>query len=169
MADARHITRRAAIVGAAAATTISPALAKVYRTGVTDTNTMLVELADRFKEDAKAIDPSIKGAWFGHDAKDGRLFFVHLDRGNDVPPQQSEIERLAREWMAVARTPWGEEHSDENPVLSARYSALQEQIISLEPTSIRDMAIQHFVDTDEYASCISAAFADRLKALLALS
>jgi len=70
MAAKATITRRAAIVGAAAASVsvISPALGSVYRSGAQSADDQLIELVDHFKQDAMAIDPSITGLWLGHDA-----------------------------------------------------------------------------------------------------
>ena len=63
-------TRRAAIVGAVATVTaISPALGAAYRSGAKTTDQMLVELADQFKRDAMAIDPTITSVWLSRDMR----------------------------------------------------------------------------------------------------
>jgi hypothetical protein len=65
-----NITRRAAIVGAAATVTaISPALGAAYRSGAKSTDQLLVELADQFKRDAMAVDPTITGIWLCRDMR----------------------------------------------------------------------------------------------------
>lgn len=46
---------------------ISPALGAALRSGAKTTDQILIELMDQFVEDAKAIDPTILGAWVGRD------------------------------------------------------------------------------------------------------
>lgn len=48
-------------------TTITPTLGKAYRSGAKTVDQLLVNLMDQFVEDAKAIDPTIIGAWVGRD------------------------------------------------------------------------------------------------------
>lgn len=102
MADQAHITRRSALVGAAAVaasvSVIPPALARVYRTGAKDVDTQLKVLADQFYQDAKLIDPTITGAWFGydHDPKlEGRdpLFTLIFERGESEALRRSRAMR----------------------------------------------------------------------------
>lgn len=64
-----NITRRRAIVGAAVSSVaaISPALGATYRSGAKTVDQLLVELADQFKLDAMAIDPTITGMWLCRD------------------------------------------------------------------------------------------------------
>lgn len=65
-----NITRRAAIVGATATVTaISPALGAAYRSGAKTPDQLLVELADQFKRDAMAVDPTITGIWLSRDMR----------------------------------------------------------------------------------------------------
>ncbi|MBL8577696.1 MAG: hypothetical protein JNK47_10750 [Mesorhizobium sp.] len=53
---------------------VAPTLARVYRTGAIDVDTLLEELLVQFKSDAQAIDPTIKGAWVGRDlTMEGRV------------------------------------------------------------------------------------------------
>ncbi|MCO5072131.1 MAG: hypothetical protein M9944_13075 [Rhizobiaceae bacterium] len=59
---------------------VNEILASVEMTGAKSVNDQLVELATMFKEAAKIIDPTITGAWFGHDPNEGTLFFVNLER-----------------------------------------------------------------------------------------
>jgi|GEM_PF-6506870 len=62
MDSTNRITGCAEVVGAAApVTTISPALGAAYRSGAKTVDQLLVELADQFKRDATAIDPTITG------------------------------------------------------------------------------------------------------------
>lgn len=50
-----------------ATTAISPSLGKAYRSGAKSVDQLLVELADQFIADAKAIDPTITGGWLYRD------------------------------------------------------------------------------------------------------
>lgn len=52
---------------AASVTAISPALGAAYRSGAKTIDQLLVELADQFKRDAMAIDPTITGMWLSRD------------------------------------------------------------------------------------------------------
>lgn len=49
------------------ASKISPALGAAYRSGAVTPDQLLVELADQFKRDAMAIDPTITGMWLARD------------------------------------------------------------------------------------------------------
>lgn len=65
-------------------TAISPTLGKVFRSSGRDVDTQLKVLVDQFKEDAKAIDPTIKGAWIGHDMslddREQALMSIYFER-----------------------------------------------------------------------------------------
>lgn len=54
-----------------ATTAISPSLGRAYRSGAKTVDQLLVELADQFIADAKAIDPTITGGWLYRDLTRG--------------------------------------------------------------------------------------------------
>ena len=54
-----------------ATTAISPSLGRAYRSGAATVDQLLVELADQFIADAKAIDPTITGGWMYRDLTRG--------------------------------------------------------------------------------------------------
>lgn len=174
MADAAHMTRRAAVVGAGATITglasVNSVVASVAKTGAKTVDAQLVELADKFKEAAKIIDPTIKGAWFGHSADDNKLFWVQLERDRDPfgailrTALSSEIERLYREWLVVRELPAvdGEEVETDS---YRRYAALQQQITSIRPRTVKELAIQWMVETDMGESCARDEFFEAVKAL----
>ena len=96
MADRPSITRRSAIatIGAAASVTaMSPALGRALRgsTDVNDIDTQLTILFEQFNRDARAIDPTITGAWVMRDltvkgrACDprGAISCIAFQRGDD--------------------------------------------------------------------------------------
>jgi hypothetical protein len=84
MAKSPHITRRAAVVGLGATVTglvtAEEVVASVQRTGAVSVVDQLNELAVKFSEAAKLIDPTIRGSWTGHDVYEGRLFQIYLER-----------------------------------------------------------------------------------------
>ncbi len=73
-------------------------VSSVERTGAATVKDQLVELATKFKDAAKVIDPSILGAWFGYDVDEGRLCFVDFDRAEKPVGLESGIEILFRQW-----------------------------------------------------------------------
>lgn len=81
------ITRRAAVAGIATASVVAPTIAAVYRTGAVDIDAQLRELADQFKRDAMAIDPTIKGMWLGHSfevpGRESAVMSIFLERDSD--------------------------------------------------------------------------------------
>lgn len=64
--------------------TISPAVAAVYRSGAIDIDDQLAELAAQFKRDAMVIDPTISGMWLGADmtfkGRDAAVFSITFER-----------------------------------------------------------------------------------------
>jgi hypothetical protein len=74
----------------------------------------------------------------------------------------SEIEKLLPDWIAICDESNGD--IDEEEYL-ARYQALQNRIIGIRPSSARDLAIQHYVDTDSGGSGHSDEFEERIERL----
>lgn len=70
--------------------TISPAVAAVYRSGAMDIDDQLAELAAQFKRDAMVIDPTIVGMWLGSDmsfagrGRDRAIFSIAFEREDSV-------------------------------------------------------------------------------------
>ncbi|MGB3389188.1 MAG: hypothetical protein WBA88_14500 [Pseudaminobacter sp.] len=76
----------------------------------------------------------------------------------------SEIETLYQDWLATCAEGYGD-IADEDEYF-ARYQALQQRIIGMEPTSVRDLAIQTYVDTDNGDSSHSDGFFDKIRNLI---
>jgi hypothetical protein len=74
----------------------------------------------------------------------------------------SEIETLFSDWIAICAEAQGDIDEDQ---YFARYKALQDRIIGVKPLSARDLAIQHYVDTDCDGSGHSDEFRERLNCL----
>jgi hypothetical protein len=74
----------------------------------------------------------------------------------------SEIEVLYQDWIAICAEGDG---VIDHAAHFERYRALQDRIINIEPVTARDLAIQHYVDTDNGGSDHSDEFEARIERL----
>ncbi len=92
--------------------------------------------------------------------------FEHMneDGSGSYPP--SRIEKLFAEWQAARSRPC--ETDDEAEAMYSEYRRLQIAIIEsrLQPTSVRDMALQYIVDTDCFGSICSDHWENLVRDLL---
>ncbi len=82
MSNPNRISRRAAIVGAAASTA-----ALAVPAAAAERSTTLLQLAMKFRDEAIALDPSIEGFWVGFDetmagTRDERVQSVYFTRSH---------------------------------------------------------------------------------------
>jgi hypothetical protein len=63
---------------------------------------------------------------------------------------QTEIEALFDRWLVAANGP--QDPAEDENWGESRYVRLQASIVAAEPTSARDVAIQFFVDSDQFGS-----------------
>jgi hypothetical protein len=89
------------------------------------------------------------------------LDFIHALTPVDGP---TEIGLLYKDWLAICAEGDGD-IADENEYL-ARYQALQQRIVDLEPVTARDLAIQTYVDADNGSNSHSDDFFDKIKNLI---
>lgn len=79
-------------------------------------------------------------------------------------PMKTEVEALFAEWLAVANRP--QDPAEDDNWGESRYVRLQACILAAEPTTPRDVAIQFFVDCDQFGSDFSEHFEALVKRLI---
>jgi hypothetical protein len=140
-------------------------VSSVERTGAATVKDQLVELATKFKDAAKVIDPSILGAWFGYDVDEGRLCFVDFDRAEKPVGLESGIEILFRQWKGWRDMSYEGLTQQECDALYEKYAAVRDQLLELHPLTAREMAMQIIAETDENDSDWREEFFDKVNAL----
>lgn len=134
--------------------------------------TSIEELAEKFRDDAMALDPRIEECWFGYDEladgpRDMRVMQVYFGR-MDTPflrPAQSRpvtITGLFDQWRGERPDRAGETDAQAAARFD-RYADLQRKITSMRPRSVKEAAIQLIVETDDGDSDFRPQFLDRLR------
>ena len=171
MDNVQTITRRAAVIGAAvsAAAFAAPVAAAVKPT-------TLEALAEKFRDDAVALDPRIGECWLGYDElaqgpRDMRVASIYFGRSDSpfIRPAPAfgaapTITELFDEWHA-ARHDGADETENQANTRFARYQDLQRRITAMRPKSVREAAMQFMVETDDGESDYRDAFYRRLRRL----
>lgn len=153
----------AAIPAAALAATDQPAA------------TTIEELAEHFRESAQALDPRINECWIGYDEltkgpRDMRVMSIYFGR-KDTPFVVSRsataaptIADLFGQWREVRQDRTGETEKDVAARLK-RYAELQTQVLAKRPHTVRELAMQFVVETDDSESAYRDEFYGRLRLL----
>jgi len=137
----------------------------------------LQALAEKFRDDAKALDPRIQECWVGYDEiaggpRDMRVMAVYFGRtdtpfvrpaisASDAP---ATITSLFPQWQAARQDPESE-GEDEAAARMGRYVALQRRITAMRPGTVREAAMQFVVESDDGESEYREAFYRRLRRL----
>lgn len=79
-------------------------------------------------------------------------------------PAPTEVEELFGKWLAVANGP--QDPAEDDNWGESRYVRLQASILAAEPVTARDVAIQFFVDCDQFGSDFSDHFEALVKRLI---
>lgn len=80
-------------------------------------------------------------------------------------PKQSEIERLFEQWLRVRDCDTSRQTEAEREADFQLYCDLQDQITTLDPTSVKDLAIQFFVETNSGDSDYRDIFFSKISGL----
>jgi len=133
----------------------------------------LEALADKFRDEAIALDPRIKECWVGYDEiakgpRDMRVMSVYFGRSDTpfVAPASviPTITTLFPKWTK-AREDRADEAPAETDARMSRYQYLQRRITAMRPRSVREAAMQFVVETDDGDSEYRDAFYRRLRRL----
>lgn len=120
--------------------------------------TTIEELAEQFRESAQALDPRINDCWIGYDEiakgpRDMRVMSIYFGR-KDTPFVTSReanrtptIADLFEQWSDTLLDP-ADEAEGEAAARLDRYVTLQRQILAMRPRTVRDLATQFVVETD---------------------
>jgi hypothetical protein len=153
MDKVHRINRRAAVLGsvACAAAIAVPAVAA-------DQSTSIEALAERFRDDAMALDPRITECWVGYDEvvdgpRDMRVMHVYFGRKDTpflspVQPRRENITDLFEQWRSERSDRAGETDAQAAARFD-RYAELQRKITGMRPRSAREVAMQLVVETDD--------------------
>jgi len=116
---------------------------------------------------SEALAEADNGRWFAEIYPKGTEYAVRFgdiesyaeirkSATSPTAPPQTEIETLFSEWLAVANGPQDPDEDDNWG--ESRYVRLQAAILAAEPVTPRDVAIQFFVDCDQFGSNSSEHF-----------
>lgn len=168
-----HITRRAALVGAAvsSAALAVPAVAAVKPATIE-------ALAEKFHADASALDPRIDDCWLGYDElatgpREMRVMSIYLGRSGTpfvrraAAPVETRptVSDLFAEWQAACARVCASQSDDEARAHMADYWRLQRRIGAMRPATAREAAMQFMVETDDGESDYRNAFYRRVRKL----
>lgn len=172
MDKSNHITRRAALVGAAVS---SVALAVPAAAAVKPAT--IEALAEKFRADASALDPRIDDCWLGYDElatgpREMRVMSIYLGRSGTpfVRPVAAPVEAppsiadLFRQWREIRDTSHRATGADFD-ALHGQYERLQRRITAMVPTNAREAAMQLVTETDDGESDFRDAFFRRVRKL----
>lgn len=167
-----HITRRAALLGAA----VSSAALAVPASAAMKPAT-IEALATKFREDASALDPRITECWLCYDEladgpREMRVMSIYLGRSETpfVRPVAAPVEAppsiadLFGQWLEIRDTV---HHASgaEADALHGQYVRLQRRITAMVPTSAREAAMQLVTETDDGESECRGAYFRRVRKL----
>lgn len=133
------------------------------------------ELAEHFRESAQALDPRINECWIGYDElakgpRDMRVMSIYFGR-KDTPfvvahsaTVAPTIADLFDQWRE-ARQDGTDETEEDVAARLERYAELQSQVLAKRPRTVRELAIQFVVETDDSESAYRDEFYGRLRLL----
>lgn len=79
----------------------------------------------------------------------------------DAASASTPIEKLFAQWLAVRNSPRINDEEEFGPAFQ-EYVALQSAIVTAEPVTARDVAMQLIAETDHFGSDITTAFRERI-------
>lgn len=172
-----NVTRRAAMLGAAASTAALavPVASVAMAHAEPELPANIEQLAETFRDAAMKLDPRINECWVGYDElakgpRDMRVMSVYLGRADTPfvsPPQplKPTITELFGQWRDASYDSVRDanETDEEGDARFARYAELQDEITSMRPRSAREMAMQIVVETDDGRSEYRQAFFEGLR------
>lgn len=170
MDKVHNVTRSAAMLGAAVSTV---ALALPVAAAVDHEPAVNIEeLAVTFRDAAMKLDPRINECWIGYDEiakgpRDMRVMSIYFGR-KDTPfltppqPRPPTVTDLFEQWRDARVDQAGEKEAQREARLE-RCAELQRKITGMRPRSVREVAMQLVVETDDGDSDFRQEFYARLR------
>lgn len=170
------MSRRTALLSAAVSTVALAVPVQATTHANDDTAAINIEeLAEQFRESAMKLDPRINECWVGYDEladgpRDMRVMHVYFGRKDTpflkpAPPRMPRITDLFEQWQEVKYDParHANETGEEGNARFARYGELQDKILATRPRSVREVAMQFVVETDDGINGVGAGFFQQIR------